>query len=96
MAIIKNAITIPHGFNVSAEAPLDSRTVVQFESDLTDPQTWGNTFAPIYNGLVVSVIENHSVWLLVNKAQYTSLANGWKRLDQTSSDITISGDDVEE
>ncbi len=66
MGIIKNSITFGSGFNITAEGPIDSRMVVECISDLTNRNVW-NSDAPVYVGMVVSVIEDGNVYMLKNK-----------------------------
>ena len=97
MARLNNAITLGHGFNVTAESPIDSRTLVEQVQDLINPNTWGGNVAPLYNGLIVSVLENNAVYMLIDKENFTEIEAGWKRLgDGGGSQILITGDDVEE
>lgn len=97
MARLNNAITLGHGFNVTAESPIDSRTLVDRVQDLINPNTWGDNVAPLYNGLIVSVLENNAVYMLIDKENFTDIEAGWKRLgDGGGSQILITGDDVEE
>ena len=91
MARYNNTITIGHGFNVNAENPIDSRMLVDYVIDLTQDFTWNKNITPLYNGMIVSVKENNSLWSLIDKNNYQSL-NAWKRID---APIIISGDDVE-
>ena len=76
MARINNAITFGSGFNISAQAPIDSRTRVEYESDLTNATTWPADTAPLYNGLIVSVLETGDVWILKNVNNYTNITDG--------------------
>ena len=77
MGIIKNSITFGSGFNITAEGPIDSRMVVECISDLTNRNVW-NSDAPVYVGMVVSVIEDGNVYMLKNK-DFTNSDN-WKMI----------------
>ena len=85
MGIVKNSITFGSGFNITAEGPIDSRMVVETIEDLTT--VWG-TDAPVFEGMVVSVLEDNNVYVLKQKP-FSTLEN-WKKI---GSDVDI---DVEE
>jgi hypothetical protein len=85
MGIVKNSITFGSGFNITAEGPIDSRMVVETIEDLTT--VWG-TDAPVFEGMVVSVLEDNNVYVLKEKP-FSNLDN-WKKI---GSDVDI---DVEE
>lgn len=85
MGIVKNSITFGSGFNITAEGPIDSRMVVESIEDLTT--VWG-TDAPVFEGMVVSVLEDNNVYVLKEKP-FSTLEN-WKKI---GSDVDI---DVEE
>ena len=74
MAIIKNSITFGSGFNITAEGPIDSRMVVEYISDLT---TVWDSYAPAYEGMIVSVIEDGNVYTLID-SDFTDI-NNWKK-----------------
>lgn len=82
MAIIKNSITFGSGFNITAEGPIDSRMVVEYISDLT---TVWDSYAPAYEGMTVSVIEDGNIYVLRNKD--FSDFNNWKKQGSDSSII---------
>ena len=75
MGIIKNSITFGSGFNITASGPIDSRMVVERISDLTDKNVW-NSEAPVYVGMVVSVLQDNNMYVLKEK-DFTKLDN-WK------------------
>ena len=79
MGIIKNSINLGSGFNITAQGPIDSRMIVEHISDLT---TVWNSYAPAYEGMVVSVLEDRNVYVLQN-ADYTQ-ENNWKKLGSDS------------
>jgi hypothetical protein len=85
MGIVKNSITFGSGFNITAEGPIDSRMVVETIGDLTT--VWGTDF-PVFEGMVVSVLEDNNVYVL--KAKPFSNLENWKKI---GSDVDI---DVEE
>lgn len=64
-------------FEILMAAPIDSRSVVATVADLSNPETWksndGNTY--LYAGLLVAVLENKSVYMLIDPANLT-----WERL----------------
>ena len=94
MARINNAITWGSGFNISAAEPIDSRTRVEFESDLTLAATWPSDTAPVFSGLTVSVIETGDVWVLKDPTYYNEKSSrGWVKVGRNAiDDNTVSLD----
>ena len=74
MGIIKNSITFGSGFNITAEGPIDSRMVVEYIDDLT---TVWNSDAPVYEGMMVSVLEDGNIYVL-RDVDFTDI-NNWKK-----------------
>ena len=66
-------VEFPTILNVNVKAPLDNRTVVEIEDDLTN-ETLGST----YPGMVVYVQEKQSLWLLVGNDSHDE--NNWKEI----------------
>lgn len=83
MAIIKNAITFGSGFNITAQGPIDSRSRVETKNDLLT--IWG-VDAPAYVGMVVSVIETGTLFVLT-AADYTNIKN-WVEIGSGSGSTT--------
>lgn len=84
MAIIKNAITFGSGFNITAQGPIDSRSIVENISDLTT--VWGSD-APSYEGMIVLVLEDNNLYTLIDDD--SSLSGNWKQIGSGSaSDIS--------
>lgn len=75
MSIIKNSITFGSGFNITAEGPIDSRMVVEYISDLT---TVWDSYAPAYEGMVVSVLEDGNTYTLLKGKDFKNIES-WKR-----------------
>ncbi len=81
------------------EAPLDARAVVTTVAALTSAATWTQTdgLVYLYQGMVVAVKENNTVYILTDKANYTS-SSAWLRIDAGAavSDVSgvASGDDI--
>lgn len=69
--------------------PLDARLVVDYISDLTLLSTWnkGDGNAYVYVGMVVSVIENNSIYLLKD-LDYTQSSN-WELIGNDGSDKLV-------
>lgn len=70
--------------NISKAYPLDVKTVVENLSDLTD----GNLLNSSYEGLVVYVIEDKSIYVCYNKPSDNKLKNledGWRKVEQDYS-----------
>lgn len=98
-----NSLIANAGYEVTAAAPLDSRTMVKDESDLgglvgtTDysvVNTWKKT--PCFLGMIVYVENTKEMWVLINlKDGYTPLE--WQKIASTSAvfnSLKISGDDL--
>ena len=83
MALIKNDLTYGYGFNITASGPVDSRTRVEFISDLT---TVWDSDAPAYKGMVVSVLEDNSIYIL--KSDDATVSGNWKKVGDVTGDIT--------
>lgn len=73
MANISNTLKFGDGFNVTAQAPIDSRVRVEKKSDLTAEDSWDlNTFPP-YNGMIVSIIESGELYILIDETNPHSM-----------------------
>lgn len=64
----KNPYSLPAGFNITGEGPIDSRFVVDDEADLTNDATWKGV--GLYNGLVVTVLHIGELRLLTDKTRF--------------------------
>ena len=91
MGRIKGLSSFSANFDILMAAPIDSRSVVDTVADLSNPEIWksndGNTY--LYAGLLVAVLEDKSVYMLVDP---TNLV--WEKLKGeggggTSSNPTI-------
>lgn len=91
MARINNAINYGLGFNIGAKAPIDSRMLVEFISDLTDASNWQDDSAPVYEGMLVTVKEDNCIYILKDASNYTDLAS-WKKVGDSldGSKVEIS------
>lgn len=93
-----------NNFNIQKGAPLDSRIVVEYLSDLISDNeynedgsiktlsAWSNDagIKYLYNGLVVSVLEDNSLYMLTDyKKQANADFSGWLRLDRNAYDVNI-------
>ena len=68
-------------YEVQITAPLDSRILVDNINDLIDENTWkSGSDNYLYKGIVVSVKENDSLYMLTNVSGYTNI-NSWKKLN---------------
>lgn len=80
-------------FQVKAAEALDPRVVVDSKADLIDKETWpydGDTLY-LYNGLIVGVADEQSVYMLVDKDNaLTSDYSGWKQVDGTTVNVVDS------
>ena len=90
-------------FNIGAQLPLDDRSVVSKESDLTNPNTWRvsetdeTSAINYYEGMVVTALDTQSMFVLVNRVKEDKFVdvtnkNNWK---QIGADLNIKGDTVE-
>lgn len=106
----KNTLNGTAGYEISAIAPIDSRTIIINESDLggecfVDTEivanygkvsTWLET--PCYVGMVVYVIETKEMWVL-SESDNGQTPTKWLKIASTNSNIIpikITGDDVED
>lgn len=82
MARNKGTFNFSANLEPKVQAPLDARTVVDTVAELTQAATWQDTNNDVwlYDGLVVSVAQTGELYMLTNKAAYTS-AESWKRID---------------
>lgn len=85
MARNKGVAQFSVNFEPGGQSPLDARTLVALKSDLTAAKSYG---ANIYNGLLVSVQEDNSLWMLTNMSNPTDLSS-WKQLNSDISDDEI-------
>jgi hypothetical protein len=106
MARINNAITFGSGFNITASGPIDSRTRVEYVTDLTLEATWPSDKAPVYDGLTVIVTKTPNdeplgeLWTLPKASKWNVLEDlddpdtygGWKKVGKV---ILITGSDLD-
>ena len=85
MARNKGVAQFSVNFEPGGQSPLDARTLVATISDLTAAESYGKN---IYNGLLVSVEEDNSLWMLTNMSNPTS-SESWKKLNSDISDVEI-------
>lgn len=85
MARNKGVAQFSVNFEPGGQSPLDARTLVALKSDLTAANSYG---ANIYNGLLVSVQEDNSLWMLTNMSNPTD-PSSWKQLNSDISDDEI-------
>lgn len=83
MAIIKGAINFGSNFNIGAKGPIDARQRVETIADLTTVWT---AEIPAYKGMVVSVLEDNSIYIL--KADDATVFDNWKKVGDVTGDIT--------
>ena len=85
MARNKGVAQFSVNFEPGGQSPLDARTLVATVSDLTAAKSYGKN---IYNGLLVSVQEDNSLWMLTNMSNPTDVGS-WKQLNSDISDEEI-------
>ena len=82
MARTKGTFNFSANLEPKVQAPLDARTVIDTAAELTQEATWQDTNGDVwlFDGLVVSIAKTGELYMLTNKAAYTSPAS-WKRID---------------
>lgn len=96
MARTRGIFNFSANLEVKKNAPLDARIVVDTILELTSTSTWEDSDNKVwlYNGIVVSVIENNGLYMLTNydpvdnATAYTEAEN-WVQLDATAAKIDI-------
>lgn len=90
MARNKGTFKFAANFEVKAQEALDPRVVVDSKADLINKETWpydGETVY-LYNGLIVAVVADKSMYMLVDKTKVTETDySGWKQLDVSAAQI---------
>lgn len=88
MARNKGQFKFAANFEVQAQEALDPRVVVEAKADLINKETWpydGDTIY-LYNGLIVAVVADKSMYMLVDKTKVTDGDySGWKQLDVSAA-----------
>ena len=88
MARNKGQFKFAANFEVQAQEALDPRVVVEAKADLINKETWpydGDTIY-LYNGLIVAVVADKSMYMLVDKTKVTEGDySGWKQLDVSAA-----------
>lgn len=96
MARNRGIFNFSANLEVKKNSPLDSRVVVDTLVELTSTATWADSDNKVwlYNGIVVSVIENAGLYMLTNydpvdnALAYTD-ANNWVAVDASAAKIDI-------
>lgn len=96
MARNRGLFNFSANLEVKKNAPLDSRVVVDTLLELTETSTWADSDNKVwlYNGIVVSVIENHGLYMLTNydaatnPTAYTE-ADNWVAVDASAAHIDV-------
>lgn len=99
MARNRGLFNFSANLEVKKNAPLDSRIVVDTLLELTETSTWADDENKVwlYNGIVVSVIENHGLYMLTNydaataPTAYTDSSN-WVAIDASAAKIDLVDD----
>lgn len=95
MARNKGTFNFSANLEPKVQAPLDARTVVDTVAELTQAATWQDTNSDVwlFDGLVVAIAQTGELYMLTDKAAYTSAAS-WKRIDGggADSDVYMVGD----
>lgn len=76
--------SISTNFQVKYAGAIDPRVLVDTKTDLINPDSWpheGDTYY-VYNGLIVAVVDTHSIYMLVDSTKITqSDYSGWVQID---------------
>ncbi len=96
MARNKGNLNFSGNFEIKSTAPIDARTIVPTVLELTESSTWIDEDSKIwlYDGLVVSVLENHGLYMLknydpVSNPSAYSDADNWIRIDASAAKIDV-------
>lgn len=97
MARNRGIFNFSANLEVKKNAPLDSRVVVDTLIELTETSTWADSDNKVwlYDGIVVSVLENHGLYMLTNynavtaPTAYTDSAN-WVAVDASAAKIDVT------
>lgn len=94
MARVKGLVPCSVNFEVNKTAPLDSRSVIDTKAELTLTATWAdsNNGVWLYDGLVVAVKEDNSLYMLIGQeadpTAYTSISN-WHQIDAAAAKVNV-------
>lgn len=97
MARNRGIFNFSANLEVKKNAPLDSRVVVDTLIELTETSTWAdsNNKVWLYDGIVVSVRENHGLYMLTNydavtaPTAYTD-SNNWVAVDASAAKTDVT------
>lgn len=78
MANIAGSFTFGDSYQISAQSPLDVRSMVETLADLTATDSWNKVSHRPYKGMVVSVAETGDVYVLLDENDPYKIKN-WKR-----------------
>lgn len=99
MARTRGIFNFSANLEVKKNAPLDARIVVDTILELTQTSTWEDSDNKVwlYNGIVVSVLENNGLYMLTNydpvsAATAYSEADNWVRIDASAASIPVIND----
>ena len=80
--------SISTNFQVKYAGAIDPRVLVDTKTDLINPDSWpheGETYY-VYNGLIVAVVDTHSIYMLVDSTKITEPDySGWAQLDASAA-----------
>lgn len=99
MARNRGLFNFSANLEVKKNAPLDSRVVVDTFLELTETSTWADDENKVwlYDGIVVSVRENHGLYMLTNYDAVTSPmaysdSDNWVAVDASAAKIEVVSD----
>lgn len=90
----KNTFSLPGGFTITGQEPVDSRCTVEKKDDLYLAKTWEGT--GLYNGMTVSTQDEGNLYVCINRDQYTQ-STSWKIVGDISGfegDLTQIKQDI--
>ena len=92
MSRIAGSFQIDSNYELGIRRPLDARQLVTKIADLTNPATWekynngdGTYYNNAFNGMIVGCAEDGCIYVLKDRSKLTSLEDGWKKIDATTS-----------
>lgn len=80
----------PNGFEITGAGPIDDRLIVRTYENLTDSKTFAGTPNVAYDGMLVSVLDEGSTYMLIDKDSITN-PNSWvKQSSEYIVEYTVS------
>ena len=90
MGNIQGQFSVGSFYNITASAPLDVRTLVKTEQDLTAEDSWNKKTHPPYKGMIVVVQETGNLYTLLDPTKTTDIES-WNQIG-SSGNNTVTND----